>query len=250
MKDQVKFSWLKWGSAVLLVPFFVFGPVGEWMSKASNGDTAGSGLATWGNALPPFVLAMIIFFISIFYWSDGVLKRDWAVWKAHWLKNIGWAILAAIIMFVIIAPVTKYLGGLLDEKVVGASLQPGSMLSFGAVAPSLLAALIPLLAPFYEEIIYHHAITEPFAGHGKVVYVLVSTFSNILFGVTHINNVNGSWGLLIMYIAMGFWFQFVYIRAGRNIWQNIITHFIYNGVISLLSILALLVVWLTGAGLN
>ena len=45
---------------------------------------------------------------------------------------------------------------------------------------------------------------------------------------------------------MGVWLQLVYIWDGRNIWQNIMTHMVYNGSISLLTIFCVIVMLLFG----
>ncbi|WP_281165605.1 hypothetical protein [Liquorilactobacillus sicerae] len=43
-----------------------------------------------------------------------------------------------------------------------------------------------------------------------------------------------------MYFVMGVTFQVVYLIAKKNIWQNIITHLLYNGAITGLGILGIL----------
>ncbi len=49
-----------------------------------------------------------------------------------------------------------------------------------------------------------------------------------------------------MYIVMGVWLQLVYIWGGRNIWQNIMTHMVYNGSISLLMIFSVIITMFFG----
>jgi membrane protease YdiL (CAAX protease family) len=248
MTQTGKFNWVKWLSAVLVVPFLVFGPVGSWLAtQAANSSKGGAeGLATWPVAIASMVIPIILMALAVFYWSDGVLARDWKRWRQSWGKNVLWALAAGVFMMAVILPVTKALTGFLDGAAFKLNFDGTSALSFGDVLPTMLASIIGLLAPFYEEIIFHHAITEPFLNRPRWAYVVVSFFSNVLFGVVHINNVNGHWSSLIMYIVMGFWFQFIFIRAGRNIWQNIMTHLVYNGSITLLTIFSMVIALLFG----
>ena len=246
MAKSEKFNWVKWVSAIVIFPLMVFGPIGGWMLKLMGNGQSTTGLATWSASIAALVPATILLLVSIFYWSDGILRRDWQIWRQHWVKNVMWALLAGIIMMGVLVPLTKALTGFLDTGDFAIKYSGASALSFSDVAPTFLSAIVGLFAPFYEEIVFHHAITEPFRNKAKWVYVLLSIFANIMFGVVHINNVNGHWSSLIMYIVMGVWLQLVYIWGGRNIWQNIMTHMVYNGSISLLMIFSVIITMFFG----
>lgn len=240
--NTVKFNWLKWGSAVLVFPFITFGPYGQWMAKFIAENQTKMELATWSTTIVEILPTILVFSIAVFYWSDGVLGHDWKIWRKHWFKNLMWAILAVLVMEFVILPLTNGISSFLSSGKFNIHPASASALSFSDVFPGIISALISLLAPFFEEIVYHHAITEPFRNKGVWVYTAISIFSNVLFGIVHIHNVNGDWGALVMYIVMGFWFQFVFIKGGRNIWQNIMTHLLYNGVLAMFTIVGSLVV--------
>lgn len=78
----------------------VFGPIGGWMLKLMGNGQSTTGLATWSASIAALVPATILLLVSIFYWSDGILRRDWQIWRQHWVKNVMWALLAGIIMMV------------------------------------------------------------------------------------------------------------------------------------------------------
>jgi membrane protease YdiL (CAAX protease family) len=51
--------------------------------------------------------------------------------------------------------------------------------------------------------------------------------SAILFGLVHWNNFDGNIVAMIPYMAVGAWYALIYYWS-RNIWQNILTHFLFD----------------------
>lgn len=225
------FNPVKYFTALLILPLLVFVPI-----FGKNSATSVDGLASWTAVGQAALVYVPLFLVAIFYWSDGILKRDWQTWKLHWVRNSLWALLAMIFMLLVLVPITKAIA-----HSVAAGGTPDYAAAFLQTSlPTLLVLFVPLLQAFTEEIVYHHALVAPFA-HNKVLYVAMSLVSNLVFAVVHINNVNGSVPNLILYLVMGIFFQLMYVFGNKNIWQNIMTHLFYNGLITVFGIVGILI---------
>ncbi|MGV0167007.1 CPBP family glutamic-type intramembrane protease [Furfurilactobacillus sp. WILCCON 0119] len=230
MMNLMKNPIIKWLSALLLIPALVFLPdqlFPHWQVQSTNG------LATWTAVAIAALIYVPLFLIAVFYWSDGILKQDWPHWRRHLWRNFLYAIGTSILMTLLIIPLSRYLSLYLNHDM---NSGPQSIDFLSATLPTIIVFLIPLLQPFTEEIVYHHALIEPFSQH-RILYIVVSIFSNLLFALVHFNNVSGNYSSLIFYFLAGIIFQIVYLMAHKNIWQNIATHLIYNGAVSLLGII-------------
>ena len=239
---EKRVNWVKWLSAVIWPAFVVFGPA-QWAMAYVPQEQ--SGMGNW----PQFILALVtglaVLIPALLFWTDGHLKEDWRRWrtlKTH--KNL-LAMLGAVFMFVVLTPIAQAISGWLTKQYDWTFL-PGDSLSFmGVLLPTALISVTSLMSPFMEEIIYHSALIKPFENR-KVAYIVVSIFSNLLFAFVHLHNVHGHMWSLLLYVVMGVFFQFIYERAGRNIWQNIMTHLYYNGFIALVGVISAIAVAFAG----
>lgn len=223
-----KINWVKYLTALLVIPAIIFIPRlfgGNEVSAMSE-----NGTATWSRDLVQGVgMYVALFLIAIFYWSDGILKPSWQKWRQHWVWYAFFAFLAAILMMVVLVPALKSISHTLFASML-----------VSTVLPTLLVLTIPLLQAFTEEIVYHHALIAPFA-ENKILYVVMSFVSNLVFAAVHINNVDGSIPNLLMYFMMGVFFQLMYHFGNKNIWQNIMTHLFYNGFITVIGLIGLII---------
>ncbi|MBM7617189.1 cation transport ATPase [Weissella uvarum] len=222
---------LKYLSALLVIPAIVYVPVLLTGNKTSPVIEHNP----WLQVLIAGVTYIPVFFLAIFYWSDGILKPDWKKWREKWISRFIIAFSTAAFMLVLIVPLARFLGNTLAPYV---SMSAAAF--FTQNLPTILLMLIPLLSAFTEEIVYHHALIEPFAD-SKWQYLVMSLVSNVMFTLIHINNADWKLSNLIMYFLLGVVFQVIYMFSHKNIWQNIMTHLIYNSFIAVPTAIIMLV---------
>ncbi|MDR3241639.1 MAG: CPBP family intramembrane metalloprotease [Lactobacillaceae bacterium] len=234
MKTKIA-SVVKYLTALVIPLALVFIPI---FGRNSAGTE--SGLSTWPATLRVLAITISLFFVALFYWSDGVLKKDWGAWKQHWGRNILIALGSTVFMYIVLVPISKMASQFLAA---GSTLPVQAYMSINfwqTSLPTLLVMLVPLLQAFTEEMIYHHALIAPFAGK-KSLYIVMSIFANLVFALAHFNNVNGSLPNLVLYFVMGVFFQLMFFLSKRNIWQNVMTHLLYNSVITFIGAFGLIV---------
>ncbi|MDR0299981.1 MAG: CPBP family intramembrane metalloprotease [Streptococcaceae bacterium] len=172
-------------------------------------------------------LALLLFFtgmlLAIYLYRD-VLKKDWQIFKKRlWLKLL----IALALMFA-----TQFLLWLVRQGMMSLNLIPkateSASLSFDLQTTmlSFLPTLLPLMAPFVEEIIFRHALFYQWKNRGALTWVMFG-LSAILFGLVHWNNFQGNVMQMIPYMFSGAFFALIYYRS-KNIWMNISTHFLFN----------------------
>ncbi|GKT04488.1 CPBP family glutamic-type intramembrane protease [Furfurilactobacillus entadae] len=235
-KNTLNSSLVKWLSALIVIPALVYLPL--LFNSNHTSQPAENGFATWSVALRALLVYVPLLFLALFYWSDGILKRDWLKWRQHVWKNLLSVIVVVIFIFIVIMPLATVF-----QKILGGSQQLHLMASinfFHTALPTLIVFTIPLMQAFTEEIVYHHALVAPFV-QNKGLYFGMSVVSNIIFGFVHINNVSGNLPALALYFLVGATFQIFYLLSKKNIWQNIMAHLFYNGSITLLGVVGILV---------
>ncbi|HEY4399965.1 MAG TPA: type II CAAX endopeptidase family protein [Lactobacillaceae bacterium] len=234
-----KINWVKYLTALIIIPAVIFIPRLLGLNETNSTSTRIDGQVSWSwNLVQGFGIYLALFFAAIYYWSDGILKPSWQKWRQHWVRNAFFALIAMIVMMVVLVPGAKAISGyILSSGTVENSPVAAALLQ--TTLPTMLMLFIPLLQAFTEEIVYHHALIAPFAGR-KGVYVLASIIANLIFAAVHINNVSGSIPYLFMYFVMGVFFQLMYHFGNRNIWQNIMTHLFYNGLITVIGLIGLI----------
>jgi membrane protease YdiL (CAAX protease family) len=103
----------------------------------------------------------------------------------------------------------------------------------------LFGTMLPLLAPFLEEIVFRYVLFFKFIKY-KFIAPILFIISSILFWVVHFNNFDGNLFLTIPFMVTGAYFALIYYFT-KNIWYSISVHFISNFALSLLPVLFILV---------
>jgi membrane protease YdiL (CAAX protease family) len=193
------------------------------------------GLSTWQNAVIAIVVSLLLLFICLRL-SGEKLKSDWKPWRAHIIRNLFIACGCAVLMFVILSPIAKFISSLFSTTppVANVLSVPLGLLNIGLLITSLTA-------PFTEEIIFRHYLVEPFA-RKKWTYAIAVLLSSIGFALVHIYNTGFDVRYLVMYFVMALFFSAVHIIAQHNIWQTIMTHLFYNGFIVIIGIIGVVTI--------
>lgn len=150
----------------------------------------------------------------------SVLRTDWREFKKHWFVNFIKAVGGVIASYAILLVVRSLLKPWLSSSGVP------DVLSMQTATVTLIASLTVLMAPFTEEIIFRHALFYQWRNRGVLTW-LMFVLSAILFGLVHWNNFDGNIVAMIPYMAVGAWYALIYYWS-RNIWQNILTHFLFD----------------------
>ncbi|MDU5336706.1 type II CAAX endopeptidase family protein [Enterococcus sp.] len=233
MNEKPRFSW-KDIIIALIIPFELL--MGEVINK----------LAITNNPILGSVVTLLIFFsgflVAVLFRKD-VLKADFRMYKKHFFKNFGISLLGALLFGLIV------MGGryLLDQSQAASSLSVDyAAVGWNNVAvlavPLLVSGMIPLMAAFTEEIIFRYTFFYKWSNN-KGLRFLMWGVSSILFGLAHYNNYSTTPLYMIPLMIAGFMLAGLYYWK-KNIWIPIFAHFIYNGALSTIPAIFVLVVQL------
>lgn len=155
-------------------------------------------------------------FIAIIILNREVLANDWEKYKDRlWLKFV-YALIGVLILhgilYIVRLPLRK--------------LSAGPVLDLFALPLyiSIPLSIMPLFAPFVEEIVFRHHLFYNF--ESKTVKRIMFLVSSILFGLVHYNSFPNIIQL-IPYMVMGAIFCGIY-EYSKNIWASISVHFLFN----------------------
>lgn len=176
------------------------------------------------------IVSYVACFIMIVLNRD-VLKKDFAKFKEKKWINILVAVLLVFLMHGILYVVRIPLKNLSGTEIEGVATLP--------LYITIISTLIPLTAPFVEELIFRYHLFGRFKN--KVLKFIMFFISAILFGLIHYNNFNGDLVQLIPYIVMGMVFNLIYLFY-KNIWNSIIVHLIFNGANVVLGVIGIVIV--------
>lgn len=219
---QIKVSPIKTIIAIIIPPLELL--IGPLAIKLVSGRLAKS-----------IVMDLVFFigFVTAILLYKNVLKLDWQRFKQRWFVNLLLAIGGVIVSYLILIGARLLLRPLLSAG--GASVTDS--LSVQGATVGLIASLTVLMAPFTEEIIFRHVLFYQWKKRGIFTW-LMFIISAVLFGLAHWNNFNGNVLAMIPYMLVGAWYALIYYWS-RDIWQNILTHFLFD-VIQFLSALIVL----------
>jgi membrane protease YdiL (CAAX protease family) len=153
-----------------------------------------------------------------------VLKNDWVNYrKKIWLKILI-SIVGAGCIIAILQGVR-----LLMAPFMPAALSSGVSESDDITVPfliTLVAAIMPLINAFQEEMIFRHVLFYKLRGawYVSAFFFFVSAF---LFGIIHLNNFDGNFIRTIPYMVIAMCFNLVYLFT-KNIWYSIGIHLTFN----------------------
>lgn len=220
--------------AILIVPVSLF--VGGRIDPYIQG--------TLNKIILAIVIALVNFFIALYLYGD-VLKSEWPLFKKHFWRNLLIAVVCMIACYFVLGITRSLLQTM--HMLPKASAMGASQLLLSSQLTSatygLIGSIPALLAPFTEEIIFRHVLFFQF-NKNKFFMFIMFFVSSIAFGLAHWNNFNGQIIAMIPYMAVGAWFALIYF-VSKNIWQNIVTHFLFDFVQVAAGILVFVVALLT-----
>jgi len=174
----------------------------------------------------------LIAFYFIWKASNGIMGRHWGAFKQHLWRNLAITLLLFIgiqlIAYVIFKPLLNIVMG------------PASAVTLNTSTSLLLGSLIPLTAPFSEELTVHYLISEQFTDTKAKLWLGIIV-SNVIFAALHVYALNFSPYMLIFYFLLGMMFHFVSLYF-KNIWFNIFVHFWWNLLGALAGIISFIII--------
>lgn len=171
-------------------------------------------------------LAVCVWVVSLY---RDVLGAQWRQYRQHFWRNFAIDFGLMIGVYVLLAVVRFGM-----KQLPGASTTAMGVtdwLSFQTVASASLAflsSLVVMMAPFTEEVVFRHVLFYQWRNN-KAVMVLMFVFSSVAFGLIHWNNFDGQVMQMVPYMFIGAFFALIYAFS-RNIWQNIMTHLLFNSL--------------------
>lgn len=152
-------------------------------------------------------------------------KDFWNIFKgqqqASLGETIGWGF-AGFILVMFAQYIAIYI-----ETLIGipqGSDNTATIMEISKIAPAMFLATV-LFGPILEEILFRRIIFGSFVGRfGFIIAALISSF---VFAVIHFDFAH-----ILIYVACGFTFAFVYYKTKR-ILASIITHILMNGFVAL-----------------
>lgn len=171
-------------------------------------------------------LGFIVFVALIWLYRD-VLKANWKNYRVHLWRNLGIDFLLTIGIYVILAFVRTGMRSLTGNA--SAIVSVNDMLSFQSIASAglgVFSSVTVLMAPFSEEIAFRHVLFYQWKNNKLLMWAMF-VISSVGFGLIHWNNFHGDLTQMIPYMFIGAFFALIYYFS-RNIWQNIITHFMFD----------------------
>lgn len=189
-----------------------------------------------------FVLILLNAFIVLYAYRN-VLSADWKDFKQHkWTK---WLIIliAFILVTCIITFIRSFIGHSATEAVtpdnVAPSEETNSIKGLPLFAFTLTMAMlfVPILSSVTEEVMFRYVFLFKHSGDRMLRYALL-LLSSVAFGIIHYQ-VRGSIGATVPYMFVGLAFGAVYLWK-KNIWYNIFTHMLFNGINVLLAFFGIL----------
>ncbi|MDR1756965.1 MAG: CPBP family intramembrane metalloprotease [Culturomica sp.] len=181
-------------------------------------------------------MRLVIILLNAFivlYAYKGVLSADWKDFRQRkWTK---WLIIAGsfIVVTCLISLIRNMIG---HHEIEAAALEATASsgetnaiksLSSYAFTLSLIALFIPLLSSVTEEIMFRYVFMFKHSKF-KVLQYTMLLLSSVAFGLIHYL-ARGSVAATIPYIFAGLLFGSLYLWK-KNIWYNIFTHMLFNGI--------------------
>jgi len=179
------------------------------------------------------IVVFVLGLISVCILSKGYgtqLKNDWAVYrKKIWLKIL-FSIIGAVCIIAVLAAVRWLMSHFISAVPSSGSGEDESvMMPFALI---FIAATIPLINAFQEEIIFRHVLFYKLRDT-KYIMVIFFFVSAFLFGAIHFNNFNGNIIATIPYMTIAMFFNLIYLFT-KNIWYSIGVHLTFNFVMGFL----------------
>ena len=177
-------------------------------------------------------LVLIGTLLMIWLFHD-FLKEQWH----HYRQKLFLRLLVSIILVVGAFLILQVARRMLPSELLQLRTPTGDSLQILSPSWTVLAAVIPFIAPFTEELTFRYLLLGQFSS--KTWRMMMFFVQSILFGLIHWNNFNGNVYAMIPYMVLGLYFGGIYLLSG-NIWSSIIVHWMLNTMNSMLPALLLL----------
>ncbi|WP_461241069.1 lysostaphin resistance A-like protein [Paucilactobacillus sp. N302-9] len=175
------------------------------------------------------VTIAVVVFLGMLWMYHDLLSVHWQTYKQHLLRNLVIDFGLTIGIYVLLAIVRKGLDAFFGaNQAMALSHDFLSAQSVASASIALLSSLTVLMAPFTEELAFRHVFFMQWQKN-RLLLFLMFFVSSIAFGLIHWNNFNGDVLKMVPYMFIGAYFAVIYYFS-KNIWQNIMTHFMFDFV--------------------
>ena len=183
------------------------------------------------------VSVFVIGFLVIIWLFKDFLKLQWQYYKQN---KLCLKLIANVCLVVGAYGILALTKSFLNKPL---SINDSNQLSSTMISLMLIGSIQPFIAPFAEELTFRYLLFGKF--NSRVLKGIMFFVSSILFGLVHINNFDGDWIQTIPYMLVGAYFAIIY-SFFHNIWSNIIVHWIFNSINSVIPALFLVILKLIG----
>ncbi|MBO0457469.1 CPBP family intramembrane metalloprotease [Enterococcus hulanensis] len=190
-------------------------------------------------ALLASTLLFLTGFVATIYLFHDFLREQWHLYRSRLFLRLLMSIFLTAVAFLLLRVTREMIPSELLQ--LRASTNPSPQ----TLNPSwtVLAAIIPFIAPFTEELTFRYLLLGKFSS--KFLRVIMLFIQGILFGLIHWTTFNGNVYAMIPYMVLGVYLGLIYLLS-KNIWGSIMVHWMFNTMNSMLPALLLLVLNLLG----
>lgn len=180
------------------------------------------------------ITAILFFILFLITWKlfSKLLKKEWLGFK----KKIGLNFLICIGLAVGAALLLQFTRSVLPSEWLDSNAAIPETFNLSIVS-LVLSTLQPLMAPFYEEIMFRYLFISK--ANSRPLKIVMLFLQAIIFGLIHTANFGGNYLATIPYMIVALYFGVIYLVT-KNIWYSISVHFLFNFSSSILPLLFLL----------
>ena len=175
-------------------------------------------------AIPLGVVWLVSVSQGIGFADFVALRRPRAVSTREWLASaVTGAVVARAFALAFGVVVT-----LLSLKLPGMDADPLSLFPGGLTSDLVLVAVVVLLAPFAEEVVFRGVLLSSLGARWGTVTAVIA--SSLVFASVHVNAF-----LLLPILIASLFFGLLYVRF-ESLWPAVLCHAVFNGVAVVLAI--------------
>ena len=190
-------------------------------------------------ALLASTLLFLTGFMTMIYLFHDFLREQWHLYRSKLFLKLLMSIFLVAGAFLLLRVTREMIPSELLQ------VRASSNVSSQTLNPiwTVLAAVIPFIAPFTEELTFRYLLLGKFSS--KFLRVIMLFIQGILFGLMNWTTFNGNVYAMIPYMVLGVYLGLIYLLS-KNIWGSIMVHWMFNTMNSMLPALLLLVLNLLG----
>lgn len=184
-------------------------------------------------------LLLCIELAIVFKYRGSFLKEQWSEFTKN-KKDILISVVSAVVILFAVPIISKFFINLGNNTaLLSASNSDVDYLVYSSVPYLLISSLIPTLVPFVEEVVFRYELYYKHRNQ-KINNILLALLSSVAFGLVHLGNYSYNIIQTIPIMLIGLFLSIIYTLT-KNIWTPIIAHMIYNGSMTIVPAIILII---------